>query len=359
VPLVYPATAHLSSSCFISKQLFYFIARATVPTVRRTYETMPASPPAARRLSLTTVASSGETWFTAAWLTLPAEPRRPELQVLVHGAGYDHRYWDWPAQPERYSYVRWAASRGVATLNIDRVGSGSSSHPAGAANTITEQAGVLDQILGQVRQGLSGAGPFERVVLVGHSLGSVVAGVAAASHHSADAVVLTGYLPVDHGEAVEDQFLEEAFVPAVEALPHLRGLVDDDYLAARPATRQQHMFRLDAVDSDILAVDYDIRGATSRGELRGGWTAGTQVLRTGIPTLSLVGQYDVLVQDPATDKDSFESVERIRGACPPNFDFDVVPDTGHCLNLHRNAPATFERLDAWLERQAAESAAGS
>jgi pimeloyl-ACP methyl ester carboxylesterase len=307
-------------------------------------------------MSLAATGPGGETWFTAAWLTLPAEQRRSELQVLVHGAGYDHRYWDWPAQPEHYSYVRWATERGIATLNIDRIGSGSSSLPAGTENTIAAQTEVLCQLLADVRRGLADAEAFERVVLIGHSLGSVVSGCAAAHcGDDVDAVVLTGYLPVDHGESVEGQFLEKEFVPAIEALPHLRGLVDDDYLASNPATRQQFMFRLDAVDPEILAVDHDIRGATSRGELRGGWTAGNRVLRAAAPTLSLVGQYDVLVQDPAIDKDSFESVERIRGACPPNFDFEVVPDTGHNLNLHRNAPATYERLNAWLDRQAANS----
>jgi hypothetical protein len=48
-----------------------------------------------------TIAAEGRdaTWHAAAWLTLPGELRRSELQVLVPGAGYDHRYWDWPLEP--------------------------------------------------------------------------------------------------------------------------------------------------------------------------------------------------------------------------------------------------------------------
>src|SRR6266542_2068842 len=91
------------------------------------------------------------TWYTAGWLTLPGELRRDELQILVHGASYDHRYWDWPVQPEIYSYVSWATARGVATLNIDRVGSGMSSKPAGAENTVATQSHLLSQIVAEAR----------------------------------------------------------------------------------------------------------------------------------------------------------------------------------------------------------------
>lgn len=304
------------------------------------------------RQCLAATAPNGETWFMAAWLTVPCNLRRPELQVLLHGAGYDHRYWDWPVRPESYSYVTWAAENGIATLNIDRIGSGLSSHPAGASNTIAAQAGALGHTIAQIRRGDSALGAFERIVLVGHSLGSVLAGYTGATRDDVDAVVLTGYLPVDHGNHVEDQFLNEAFVPAVQALPHLRGLVDEDYLAARPETREQLMFRAGQVDPAILEVDYQIRGATSRGELRGGWSAGSEILRATVPTLALVGQYDVLVLNPQTDADAFDAVRRLQAECPENFDFEVMPETGHNLNLHFNALHTYERLNGWLDLQA-------
>jgi pimeloyl-ACP methyl ester carboxylesterase len=297
-------------------------------------------------------APNGETWFTAAWLTVPGALRRPELQILLHGAGYDHRYWDWPFRPESYSYVKWAAEHGIATLNIDRIGSGSSSRPAGASNTVAAQAEVLDHVVADIRHGGSVLGAFDRIVLVGHSLGSVVAGYTATVRDDVDAVVLTGYLPVDHGNQVEDQFLDEAFVPAVDALPHLRGLVDEDYLAARPETREQLMFRAGQVDPAILEVDYQIRGATSRGELGGAWSAGSRILQATAPTLALVGQYDVLVLDPRTDADAFDAVRRLRAGCPKNFEFEVMPETGHNLNLHFNAFDTYQSLNRWLELQA-------
>jgi pimeloyl-ACP methyl ester carboxylesterase len=301
------------------------------------------------------MAPDGETWFTAAWLTVPEVLHRPELQILLHGAGYDHRYWDWPLRPEKYSYVRWAAKRGIATLNIDRIGAGFSSRPAGAANTISAQAAVIGDIVAQLRQRGSGAGSFERIVLVGHSLGSVVAGWTAAATGDVDAVVLTGYLPVDHGGQVESRYLDTEFVPAVRAMPYLRGLVDDDYLASRPESRVQLMFRQGQFDPEILEVDSQIIGATSRGELTGGWTAGSRIIEGTVPTFVLVGQHDVLVLNPESDKDAYDAVRRLHGESPGNFEFAVLPETGHNLNLHLNAGQAYETFNRWLGRQAGMS----
>jgi hypothetical protein len=72
---------------------------------------------------------TGQTWYAVAWLTVPEHMVRDELQILVHGATYDHRYWDWPLDPEQYSYVEWATERGYATLAIDRVGCGAGQLP--------------------------------------------------------------------------------------------------------------------------------------------------------------------------------------------------------------------------------------
>src|SRR5436309_15792146 len=57
------------------------------------------------------------------------------LHVLISGATYGSVAWDFPYQPERYSYVRALTRAGVATLNVDRLGIGASSHPDSSAVT--------------------------------------------------------------------------------------------------------------------------------------------------------------------------------------------------------------------------------
>src|SRR5262245_57710222 len=40
----------------------------------------------------------------AAWLCARGAIQHKTVQVLIHGATYDHNYWDFPFQPETYSY---------------------------------------------------------------------------------------------------------------------------------------------------------------------------------------------------------------------------------------------------------------
>jgi pimeloyl-ACP methyl ester carboxylesterase len=293
------------------------------------------------------------TWYTAGWLTCPDQLSRCELQVLVHGAGADHRYWDWPTEPETYSYVEWAAARGLATLSIDRIGAGWSSKPPGTENTIAAQARTLSQIVAQARLGLAGAPPFERVVLVGASLGSVVSGFEAATYADVDAVVLTAYLPVDGTREAADNLFDAAFMPATEGLPHLLGLVPDDYLTTRPMDQEAFLYWSDQADPTIVSLDKHFKGTTNRSELYGAAELGATIRTATAPVLVLVGQHDVLLIDPGSDKDGYDAVRRIAAQSPGNFDFEVIPETGHTMNLHRTAHTTFETIDRWLTDRAA------
>jgi hypothetical protein len=51
------------------------------------------------------------------------------VQLLVHGATYNHLYWNFPYENGYYSYADAATAAGYATFDIDRIGDGNSSHP--------------------------------------------------------------------------------------------------------------------------------------------------------------------------------------------------------------------------------------
>ena len=64
------------------------------------------------------------------WMCTRGSIEGKTIQVLLHGGTYDHSYWDFPLMPDQYSYaVRAATGAGYVTLNLDRLGSGLSSHP--------------------------------------------------------------------------------------------------------------------------------------------------------------------------------------------------------------------------------------
>src|SRR4051794_36678461 len=115
------------------------------------------------------------------------------VQVLLHGATYSSSYWDFPYQPERYSYVEFMAAQGHATLAIDRIGCGRSTHPHSSRVDLDSNAHIVHQIVESLRAGDS-TPAFETVVLVGHSYGTVVASREAAVYHDVDAVVLSSVL---------------------------------------------------------------------------------------------------------------------------------------------------------------------
>jgi pimeloyl-ACP methyl ester carboxylesterase len=118
---------------------------------------------------------------------------RRAVQVLVHGAVYSHVYWDFPYQPEKYSYVRRANAAGYATLNIDRIGIRNSSHPPAASVTLQSNAAVVHQAITALRAGALGT-TFEKVVTVGHSYGTLTTMLEAEVYDDIDAFMPTGIL---------------------------------------------------------------------------------------------------------------------------------------------------------------------
>jgi pimeloyl-ACP methyl ester carboxylesterase len=297
--------------------------------------------------------SSSPKWYTSAWLTVPDELRRDELQILVHGAMSDHRYWDWPVSPERYSYVKWAAERGIATLAIDRVGSGVSSRPPGRELGVSEHAFTLAALVKAVRGGEQGLPRFDRVVLMGCSLGAVVSGLTAATYDCVDAVVLSSYLPRDDDSDAQ-AVLDGLFIPAVVAQPRLQGLVDDDYLCPLPDLPSDMMYRANQFDAAVLAADEQFLGTVTRAEFLTSADAAAPIREVSAPTLVVMGQYDFLFMNHEAGTDCHEAVAQIAETLKSNFEFEVIPDTGHVVNLHHSSGETFGRIDRWLDARYAE-----
>lgn len=106
------------------------------------------------------------------WLCHPRGHRPGTVQLLVHGATYNHRYWDFPVGGGYYSYVRAATAAGYATFNVDRVGAGDSSHPPAVLLDPAAGAVALHDVVSALRAGSLDGHAFRHVVWVGHSLGS-------------------------------------------------------------------------------------------------------------------------------------------------------------------------------------------
>lgn len=129
------------------------------------------------------------------------------LQILSHGIGFTRNYWDYSSD---YSYVDAALARGYATLAYDRLGSGvsrsSSCTGGGDLDPINELQAPLEVALLSTLTNLARTGgllqqqhgqnvTFDRVLHVGHSLGSisVYGAVNAGPVGLSDGIALTGF----------------------------------------------------------------------------------------------------------------------------------------------------------------------
>ncbi|HVV76671.1 MAG TPA: alpha/beta fold hydrolase [Mycobacteriales bacterium] len=124
-------------------------------------------------------------------LCTPQGGARGTIQVLVHGGTYSHTYWDFPGFHGRYQYSRFMNRAGIATLAIDLLGVGRSSHPPSAQVTITAEAYAVHVAIQAARHGVLGPS-YPRVILVGHSLGTLTNDLEASTYHDEDGFIATG-----------------------------------------------------------------------------------------------------------------------------------------------------------------------
>nr|WP_232328439.1 alpha/beta hydrolase [Kibdelosporangium sp. MJ126-NF4]CEL21848.1 bll2443; unknown protein [Kibdelosporangium sp. MJ126-NF4]CTQ92627.1 bll2443; unknown protein [Kibdelosporangium sp. MJ126-NF4] len=108
------------------------------------------------------------------------------LHVLIPGGTYNSSYWDIGFSASTRSYRAAMNKAGQATLAVDRLGTGRSTKPLSALVTASAQAKAVHEVIGQVR------GRFAKVLVGGHSIGSAMAMIEAATYGDVDGVLVTG-----------------------------------------------------------------------------------------------------------------------------------------------------------------------
>ena len=272
------------------------------------------------------------------------------IQIALHGATYSHLYWDWPYQPETYSYVRRATAAGYAVLSLDRIGIGQSDRPP-AGVTIEANAFVVHQIVQALRGGDLVVHAFgriraDRVALVGHSLGSVISIQEAATYGDVDGIVLTG---VSH--TITAALGDVSFYPA-SLDPRFAGQsIPDGYFTTVPGTRGI-FYHLPSVDPAVLALDEQTKETVTLDELNTAVPALGFSTGVHVPVLVVVGDFDGAFCAPPTCSASGSL------ATEPSFypadacaEAVAIPNAGHDLNLHFQAPLTYDVVLNWLDRR--------
>jgi pimeloyl-ACP methyl ester carboxylesterase len=294
------------------------------------------------------------------WLCSPPPLDRRTLQILVHGATYGHVYWVFPYRPSLYSYARAANERGYATLNIDRLGSGESDHPPPEIVTCTAHSYVLHQIIQTVRSGALvaprlGRVRAERIILVGHSLGSAIAAQEAAQYQDVNGVIITGLLHALNPDIIP--MFQAAEYPAQED-PRFAGLnLPLGYSTTRPGTRGSLFYYLPNAEPVVIALDEATKETNTNGEASDFFNALSSTLGIRAPALVVSGDRDIFACAPplsCTEAGAFTAEAQYYSpeACLETF---AVPGAGHSINLQRNAPLWFDRALDWADRRVGRS----
>jgi len=124
------------------------------------------------------------------------DPGNGNIQLLVHGIGFDSSYWDFAATDQDYSYVSAAAKAGHSTFRYDRLGTGLSEHPEETYNVVqaATDVAILTEVISMLKAGKIGGKTFNKIAGIGHSYGSVqVQTITQTVPDALDTVILTGF----------------------------------------------------------------------------------------------------------------------------------------------------------------------
>lgn len=348
---------------------------------RRTFNTAVAAGAAAALTPNTTAAAADGT--TATPIQVPVKvggvnghiygalntpPGATTLQVLVHGWTYNRHYFDAPYKPDTYSYARAANRAGYATLAIDRLGAGCSLHPLSVFDTLDNHVAAIHKTIQAARNGDFGTA-FDKVILVGHSLGSIMSATTAGRHpEDIDALITTGYahqvnalyaFPTivgrDYLAAGDPQFAAQQLDPLyVSSIPGARYTFYR-YEYTNPVTGEYELLN---AEQEMVDTDEEFMRAT----------ASLTQFATALPTLLINETADLNVPVLAVNGDTepffcgagtatctsdesivaFESQYYAAGAHIEGYS---VPGTGHDIHLELTSPDASARMIAFCDAQ--------
>ncbi|SES11006.1 Lysophospholipase, alpha-beta hydrolase superfamily [Lentzea xinjiangensis] len=319
--------------------------------------TAPAAHASGADCAITAVPVSGPTGpaTVSGQLCTPVGANPGSIQLLVHGGTYNRAYWDLPGVPESYSYQRNMAREGRATFAVDRLGAGASTRPPSLPLLISAEARSLHEVVQHLRAGRIGGTAYEKVVTVGHSVGSGIVAAEAATYRDVDGVVLSG---ITHLPAVPVLALGAALglqpVFLDDALARLGS--DPLYFTTRPGARAGLFYSPDGAEQAVVAADEAAKDQVSVPGMGTVAVFGIVLPTTrgiDVPVFQAVGTDDVLfcgllaVRD-CSNASSLRSQEAPYYGPEAQLETYVLPGAGHSLALHRNAEDYRDATRAWL-----------
>ena len=279
------------------------------------------------------------------------------IEILVHGGSYTKEYWAGGGfsnfDGDQYSWIKYASQRNYATLSIDELGNGNSSHPDPAQYVQPLlQSETIHAITQQLHEGKVGNKSYSDVVLIGHSFGSFTS-ARVAQNHPTDlaALILTGYSKDLSGNVVLQENFE--YEPAFEVAPRFQSLPQGYFAMSNRTGRSVAFYYNGTYDPLIPVLDFETEGTVAVGEPFG--TTINPVPQYTGPVLLVSGDHDAVVCGNTTGGSCLPAVDSTVADTEsffPNaasFDYFLANQSGHSINFHYTAPQTFKAIHDWID----------
>ncbi|KOV76927.1 alpha/beta hydrolase [Nocardia sp. NRRL S-836] len=263
------------------------------------------------------------------------------VQVLIPGGTYDRTYWDVGFEPGTHSFTRAQNAAGFATLAVDRLGTGRSSKPLSALVTASTQAGAVHQVIGAMRS------RFDKVVVGGHSIGSAMAIIEAATYGDVDGVLVTGFTH------------KMNYITVVPVLANMvpAGL-DAGYLTTLPGTRYNAFHKPGPLVQGAIGFDESTKSVFAATEAVDTILLNTVIIPVSrnirVPVMVVVGDDThfcssglPLMGSDCSSPAALKADEGQFYPAVPSLDTFILNGYGHSINYAPNAPDYHAAVSAW------------
>ncbi|KAK4704213.1 hypothetical protein P7C70_g1999, partial [Phenoliferia sp. Uapishka_3] len=268
--------------------------------------------------------------------------------------GADSSYWDFQVDGDNtsYSFVDAATAQGFPVFTYDRLSTGKSTRPEGV-NTVqvSIQIEIAHQLVQKIRTGWFESLECEKVIGIGHSFGSIqTQNLASRYAKDLDAAVLTGFSLSQAGVPAAFSAMHPTI--ASETSTRFRSVNDTSYWTWDDPTAGQYFFLHYPGFSPAAAARFESTKATfTLGEFVTLSSITTPALNFSGPVTTVTGEQDLpfCAGNCWSGPNGSSILPNVASLFPlvQAFSTQIIPNSGHALNVHLSAPSTYSYVLDW------------
>ncbi|KAI1324232.1 Alpha/Beta hydrolase protein [Xylariaceae sp. FL0255] len=277
-------------------------------------------------------------------------PHADSLQVLIHGASFNKNMWDVQYDPDTYSWVRRMTHEGYPTLAIDLVGAGNSTFPDGLLEVQTQMfVETAHDVIQQLRKGEVGDRKWDKIALVGFSIGAITANALAEQYpEDVDAILL-------HGITWDPSWIYPAFLsglqgPAQQIDPEKWGHLHPTYQTQSTKEGRRVACFAGSYDEEALEYDWQTRDFDTLGAAITFTYHLVKAPKYSGPVFLGIGDQDSTFCGGKVCREQPYQVYK-KFPLASAIDVKIYEETGHLILYHHSAPRLMADSLSFLQAQ--------